>query len=189
MFTTHQCMDWDNTQSSFSIGIILFIYKTSSNRNIFCVTGLLWGESNDHRWNPSQRPVMRSWYFIWSSPEQTVKQTIEMPVIWDAIALIMRHCNFLANVSQRWYDSTHRKPHSVQTGTGKVHSITVGLRITKSLNAYEIPYHWTYIWSRLVQILHYPFTFKCFRRPSVSAQLFCCFWVVVFSGNTCEQAI
>ena len=29
------------------------------------------------------------WYFLWSAPEKTVKQTIETPVIWDAIALIM----------------------------------------------------------------------------------------------------
>ena len=29
------------------------------------------------------------WYFLWSTPEQTVKQTIETPVIWDAIAPIM----------------------------------------------------------------------------------------------------
>ena len=26
---------------------------------------------------------------LWSAPEQTVEETIEMPVIWDAIALIM----------------------------------------------------------------------------------------------------
>ena len=26
-------------------------------------------------------------YFLWSAPEQTVDQTIETPVIWDAIVL------------------------------------------------------------------------------------------------------
>ena len=26
------------------------------------------------------------WYFLWSSPEQTVEHTNEMPVIWDTIA-------------------------------------------------------------------------------------------------------
>ena len=36
---------------------------------------------------PSQRPVARSFdVFLWSAPEQ---QTIDTPVIWDAIALIM----------------------------------------------------------------------------------------------------
>ena len=29
------------------------------------------------------------WYFLWSAPEQTIDQTIETPVIWDAISLIM----------------------------------------------------------------------------------------------------
>ena len=27
--------------------------------------------------------------FVWFAPEQTFEQTIEMPVIWDSIALIM----------------------------------------------------------------------------------------------------
>ena len=39
---------------------------------------------------PSQRPVARSFdVLIWSTPEQTDEHTIETPVIWDAIALIM----------------------------------------------------------------------------------------------------
>ena len=29
------------------------------------------------------------WCFLWSTPEQTDEQTIETPVIWDAIVLIM----------------------------------------------------------------------------------------------------
>ena len=29
------------------------------------------------------------WSLLWSAPEQTVEQTIETPVIWNAIALIM----------------------------------------------------------------------------------------------------
>ena len=29
------------------------------------------------------------WCFLWSAPEQTLEQTIEMRVIWDAIMLIM----------------------------------------------------------------------------------------------------
>ena len=28
-------------------------------------------------------------YFVWSAPDQTVEQTIETPIIWDAIELIM----------------------------------------------------------------------------------------------------
>ena len=48
----------------------------SSNGNIFRVTGPLWGES----WG-------ELWFF--SAPEQTIKQIIETPVIWDAIAFIL----------------------------------------------------------------------------------------------------
>ena len=36
----------------------------------------------------SQRPVMRRFDFL-SPPEQTVEQTIDTQVIWDAIASIM----------------------------------------------------------------------------------------------------
>ena len=34
------------------------------------------------------------WCFLWSAPEQTLEQTIETPVIWDALVLIM--------TSQQW---------------------------------------------------------------------------------------
>ena len=30
------------------------------------------------------------WCFLWPAPEQTVTQTIETPVIWDAIVLIIK---------------------------------------------------------------------------------------------------
>ena len=60
---------------------------TSSNENIFRVTGLLWGESKGGF--PSHRPVMRNFDILLSAPEQTAEQTIKTPVIWDAIALIM----------------------------------------------------------------------------------------------------
>ena len=63
---------------------------TSSNGNIFRVTGPLWGENNGHRWIPlTKASDAELWCFLWSAPEQTVEQTIETPVIWDAIALIM----------------------------------------------------------------------------------------------------
>ena len=50
------------------------------------VTGPLWGESTGHRWIPlSNASDMGLWYFFWSAPEQTIEQTIEILVIWDAI--------------------------------------------------------------------------------------------------------
>ena len=63
---------------------------TASKGKIFHVTGPLWGESTGYRWLPlTEASDMEHWYFLWPAPEQTVAQTIETPVIWDAIALIM----------------------------------------------------------------------------------------------------
>ena len=63
---------------------------TSSNGNIFRVTGPLWRESNGHRWIPLTKASDTGlWYFLWSAPEQTLEQKIDTPVIWDAIELIM----------------------------------------------------------------------------------------------------
>ena len=56
---------------------------TSSNGNIFRVTGPLWGEFTSHRWIAlTKSSDQELWCFLWSAPEQTVEQTIETPVIW-----------------------------------------------------------------------------------------------------------
>ena len=61
---------------------------TSSYCNIFRVTGPLWWESIGHRWIPlTKASDAELWHFL-CSPEQMVEHTVEMPVIWDAIALI-----------------------------------------------------------------------------------------------------
>ena len=63
---------------------------TSSNGNIFRVTGLLCGEFTGHRWIPRTKASDEElWCFLWSAPEQTVEQIIETRVNWYAIALIM----------------------------------------------------------------------------------------------------
>ena len=63
---------------------------TSSNGNSFRITGPLWGESTGHRWIPlTKASDAELWSFLWTAPEQTFEQTIEAPVIWDAIAHIM----------------------------------------------------------------------------------------------------
>ena len=51
----------------------------------FCVTGPLYG-------NPPVTGGAELWYILWSAPEQTPEQTVETPVIWDAIAPVMMHC-------------------------------------------------------------------------------------------------
>ena len=69
---------------------------TSSNGHIFGVTGPLRGESIGHWWiSLTKASEAEIWCFLWSAPEQTVEQTIEVPVIWDAIALIMMSMQWL----------------------------------------------------------------------------------------------
>ena len=66
------------------------IMMTSSNGNIFRVTGPLREEFTGHRWIPIKKARdAELWCFLWSAPGQTVELTIETPVIWDTIALIM----------------------------------------------------------------------------------------------------
>ena len=62
---------------------------TSSDGDIFRVTGPVWGVSTGHRIPVTKASDAKLWYFLWSAPEETVQQTIETPVIWDAIELIM----------------------------------------------------------------------------------------------------
>ena len=46
--------------------------------------------STGHRWiSLTKASDVELWCFLWSAPEQTVKQTSETSVIWDDIALIM----------------------------------------------------------------------------------------------------
>ena len=45
---------------------------TSSNGNIFRITGPLWGESTGHWWI-TKASNAELWYFLWSAPKQTVK--------------------------------------------------------------------------------------------------------------------
>ena len=68
---------------------------TSSNGNIFRVTGPLCGENTGHRWIPlTKASDAELWCFLWSPPEQSVEYTTEMPVIWDAIRPILSHCKY-----------------------------------------------------------------------------------------------
>ena len=63
---------------------------TSSNKNIFRVIGLWGGESTGYWWIPlTKASDAELWYFLWCAPEETVGQTMETPVIWDAMALIV----------------------------------------------------------------------------------------------------
>ena len=63
---------------------------TSSNGNIFRITGPFLGESNGHRWIPLTKTSDRElWFILWSASEQAAEVTIKTPVIWNPFALIM----------------------------------------------------------------------------------------------------
>ena len=63
---------------------------TSSNGNIFRVTGPLCGDYTGHRWIPfTKASDAELWYFLSAEPEQTVEYTIKTLVIRDPIVPIM----------------------------------------------------------------------------------------------------
>ena len=54
----------------------------------FRITGPLLGESTGHRWIPfTKASDVELWWFLWC--EQKFEQTVQMTVIWNAIALIV----------------------------------------------------------------------------------------------------
>ena len=82
--------------------------NTPSNGNIFRVTGPLWGEFTGHRWTHlTKSSDAELWRFLWSVPEQTVEQTIERLVTWDAIPDNKDHG---ANMAPTWVLSDPGRP-------------------------------------------------------------------------------
>ena len=68
------CNDWARTHSRFGTSKKHCVMKTSSNRNIFHVTGLFVQEFPSHRWIPlTKASDVELWCFLWSAPEQTVE--------------------------------------------------------------------------------------------------------------------
>ena len=60
--------------------------------------------------SPTKASDAELWCFLWSVPEQTVEQTIETPLIWDSIALIMTSLLFLGYIlSRRMCVKSHRQ--------------------------------------------------------------------------------
>ena len=86
---------WKKATECIDLAYCWQIMMASSNGNIFRVTGPLWGESTGHRWIPlTKANDTELWcFFDMRLNKQTVKQTIETPVIWDAVVLLWRFCN------------------------------------------------------------------------------------------------
>ena len=69
-----------NMSNQGKITICSLYDDTSSNGNIFRVTGHLCGEFTGPRWIPyTEASDAELWCFPWSVPEQTVEKTLETP--------------------------------------------------------------------------------------------------------------
>ena len=72
-----------------SVGMFYHM-MTSSDGNIFRVTDRLWGETTGHWWiTPTKASNAELWCVLCCVPEQTPDQTVDMPVIWDTMVLII----------------------------------------------------------------------------------------------------
>ena len=83
MNSVRQGLKWTEFYSGLRVNNQMM---TSSNGSIFRFTGHLWGESTGNQWI-LLGPMTRSFDDL--RPNKTVGETIETPVIWDVIALIM----------------------------------------------------------------------------------------------------
>ena len=61
--------------------------------NFLCYCPFVKGIHQSPGDSPKKASDTELWCFIWSVREQTVEQTIETPVIWDAIVFIMTRNN------------------------------------------------------------------------------------------------
>ena len=65
---------YNSITTHFSQSIWHYLMMTSSNGNIFSVTGPLYGEFTGDQWIPLTQAIgEKLWYFNWSTPEPTVK--------------------------------------------------------------------------------------------------------------------
>ena len=85
-----------NKTQQTAIHVYDYLMMTSSNGNLFGVTGPLWGECIGHRWIPLTK-ASDAGCFLSCAPEQKIGQSVQMPVIWDVMAhidviLIEKHC-------------------------------------------------------------------------------------------------
>ena len=80
----------------YVINALIYILNkmTSSNGNIFRVTGPLLGESTGHRWIPiTKASDAELWCFSWSVLEQTLSKQSRRRWFETPSRLLWRHCN------------------------------------------------------------------------------------------------
>ena len=71
--------------------------------NIFCVTGLLWGEFTGHRWIPlTKASDAELLCFLWSAPDQTVSKQSRRRWFETWSRPLWSHCNGPASPVLTW---------------------------------------------------------------------------------------
>ena len=84
------------------IAIFLLHMMTSSNGNMFYVTGPLCGEFTGHRWIPCTKASgAKLWCFLWSAPGMNKRLGKQLRDWWfeTPSRILWRHCNELRYVS------------------------------------------------------------------------------------------
>ena len=75
---------------------IWYRMMTSSNRNFFRVTGLLWGEFTGHRWIPLTKVSdAELWCFLWSATENQLSKQSKRWLFEAPSGSLWCHCNGL----------------------------------------------------------------------------------------------
>ena len=95
------------------------IMMTSWNGHIFRVTGHLWGEFTGHWWiTLTKGSDAELWCYLWSATEQTVEQTIETQMIWDAITPIITSLQWQdLDEYLKWNKSLTKMNHGIEKYT------------------------------------------------------------------------
>ena len=126
---------------------------TSSNGNIFCVTGPLRGESTGHRWiSLTKASDAELWCFLWYGSEWTVEYTIVRLENWDVIATIMTsqwcqctslpvRCSNILPVFLVLLTNVHTLVYSISQA---IPSIMYMLILMTLINKYNILNGWEY---------------------------------------------
>ena len=92
---------------------------TSSNGNIFCITGPLWGESTSHWWIPlTKASDTELGCFLWSGSEQTVMT--KMHSVWKGLKTncnITMYCSSLSHLKQQKKYTCYKKNCTIDTAS------------------------------------------------------------------------
>ena len=107
---TDKCMGWSGELLGKSVILVQCLMTqrcmmTSSNGNIFRVTGPLWEEFTGDRWIPlTKASDAELWCFLWSAPQQTVELTSRRRWFETPSRSLWRHWFALAHA---WVMTSH----------------------------------------------------------------------------------